>query len=309
MAAESKKWKEKEWEAYANQLLATHHAIFGGSYQRVPDHGGDKGLEGFTNLGDSYQAYADQNSKTIEQRTEKQKKKIRQDLKKLQTNEEFWREVLGETKMKHWTLVVPAFEDKEVIRYAKTQERKLLRAGLTIIDPSFYVDVKSAEDFPAAKAFLRDPALPRAQHDPVADADIEEFRNKQPTFIENLRRKLATAIPHAGSEQIDSNVDHWLNWHLTASNLSDALESEFPALWETLDELIDVTAKSIETETLLDTRLPHNRLRETRTDFESNLGSNQFQFLTDADKKTVSHGVVAKWLGECPLDFLGAANG
>lgn len=108
MGSTDKTWQEKEWERYVNQLLATHHAIFGGSYQPVPDLGGDHGLEGFTtDTGEAYQAYADQNSKNNQERTRKQKKKISEDLAKLEKYRDFWEKMLDETRLKQWTLLVP----------------------------------------------------------------------------------------------------------------------------------------------------------------------------------------------------------
>ena len=83
MAESTGTWNEKEWEQYANSLLSTHYGMNHGSYQRIPDRGGDRGLEGVTDCGCGYQCYADQESKTNEARTRKQKKKILEDLNKL----------------------------------------------------------------------------------------------------------------------------------------------------------------------------------------------------------------------------------
>ncbi len=99
MVSNAGNWQEKDWERYVNRLLSNHHAMFGGSYQRVPDHKGDRGLEGFTDTGEAYQAYADQSSKNNEERTRKQKKKIREDFAKLEKYSDFWQEMLGDTKL------------------------------------------------------------------------------------------------------------------------------------------------------------------------------------------------------------------
>lgn len=188
MTDSTHQWREKDWERHVDALLSTHHAIFGESYQPVPDYKGDRGLEGFSNTGDSYQSYADQNSKTKEQCTEKQKKKIREDLKKLETYADFWADVLGDLKLKHWTLMVPNLEDKEVIKYARTKSRQLVKKGLSFIDDAFYADVKTAEQFPAAKAILRDPSLPKADVAEATAADVAAFQAAQPEFIRNLHR-------------------------------------------------------------------------------------------------------------------------
>ncbi len=303
-----RQWQEKDWERYVNELLSTHHAIFGGSYQPVPDLGGDGGLEGFTSdTGEAYQSYADQNSKNNEERTRKQKRKIREDLEKLDANSDFWKAMLGDTVLKHWTLIVPNRDDKEVVKYAKAKARQLAKKGLPFIDPSFFADVKTAEDFPVAQTYVRTKTLPRSDSANVTDEHVAAFQQAQPEFIKHLTRKLITVSPSAANESINRQLDLWLKWHLKSANLLDGLLHSFPTLWEMLDELIDVTAHALVTDELLDTRLPANRLRETRQYFESQLASAEFEFLAATDRTVVSHGVVAKWLGECPLDFSGGS--
>ena len=72
MAESTGIWSEKEWERYANNLLSTHYGMNHGCYQRIPDTGGDCGLEGVADCGCAYQCYADQESKTNEERTRKE---------------------------------------------------------------------------------------------------------------------------------------------------------------------------------------------------------------------------------------------
>jgi hypothetical protein len=310
MSSNGKSWQEKEWERYVNQLLATHHAIFGGSYQPVPDLGGDHGLEGFTtDTGEAYQAYADQDSKNNNERTRKQKKKIHEDLAKLEKYSNFWQRMLGDTRLKQWTLLVPDRDDKEVVKYAKTKARQLAKKGLPFIDPSFFADVKTADDFPVAKAQLRERAVPLPDAVEVTDEVIDAFQQAQPEFIRQLRNKLSKVSPTASPEAIDGFVDHWLRWHLKSANLLEGLQNSFPMLWESLDELIDITGQSLETDEAFDSRQPSHRLRETRQEFETTLGAQEFDFLSSTDRTKVSYGVVAKWLGECPLDFSGESNG
>ena len=169
--------------------------------------------------------------------------------------------------------------------------------------------MKTAEGFPAAKTYLRDPKLPRPESGSVADEDIVAFREAQPAFIAHLNRKLRLAMPSATPEKLVEYAEQWLRWHLKSANLLDHLFNSFPNLWEELDELIEVTGQSIETEEAVDTRPPVQRLRETRHEFETKLDSTEFEFLTTSDRTSVSYGTVAKWLGECPLDFPGDSNG
>lgn len=302
--SKSHQWKEKEWENYVNQLLSFHHSVLGDSYQPIPDYGGDRGLEGCTNKGEAYQAYADQDSKNNKERTRKQKNKIRDDLKKFETYCDFWKEFFVESRLKHWTLMVPSLDDKEVVKYAKTQARKLVGKNLSFVDDTFFADVKTANEFPVAQAAIRIPSLPNLNSVVIEDSDIDDYKVAEPVFVANLKLKLKKVNADATENEIDSNVSKWLRWHLVSCNLLESLKA-FPTLWEMLDELIYVTGQSIETENLYESRQPAQRLRESRAEFESKLMSDEIGFLSSANAINVSNGTIARWLGECPLDFGG----
>ncbi|MFN3189127.1 MAG: hypothetical protein ACE361_01285 [Aureliella sp.] len=309
MTDSPKHWDEKEWEEYANKLASTHHAIVGGSYQRIPDLEGDRGLEGLTDRGEAYQAYADQDSKDNADRTRKQKRKIREDLNKLEKYIDFWSEFLGDRKLKQWTLIVPDFDDKEVAQYAKARGRAMVKKNLSILDPTFFVDVKSAADFPVAVELLKCPVLPKKLSFPATPDQIATFEGTQPDFIANLNRKLLASATGYRSDQIRNNAKKWLEWHLESTNLLDYLDAEFPEVWELVDEMIEHMGKAIETDGLLDTRQPADRIRETRKEIEAKLEREKFKFLTEQDRSSIAFGSVAKWLGECPLDFPETING
>jgi hypothetical protein len=151
---------EDEWQEYVNELLCVHHSLLNEVYQPVPDLGGDRGLEGFCQNGHSYQAYADQNSLNLKERTRKQKKKISQDLKKLTKYKTWWESMLQGVKLKSWTLVVPNLNDKDVVKYAREQAAALMGKA-SFIDPSFFATVRSAKNFANARAMLSEPGLVR----------------------------------------------------------------------------------------------------------------------------------------------------
>ena len=78
-------WKEKEWQDHVNRILVVHYHGTEHTYQMVPDKvQGDGGLEGFATDGHVYQCYCDQDSVSTADRTRKQKRKITQDLAKLE---------------------------------------------------------------------------------------------------------------------------------------------------------------------------------------------------------------------------------
>ena len=189
----------------------------------------------------------------------------------------------------------------------KKKARQLVKKNLPFIDKSFFADVKSANGFPVAQATLKSTALPRLSGGEIEDDAIQAFLESETDFVGKLKLKLAKAFPNADAELLEVNVKHWLRWHLECGNILENLKS-YPSLWESLDELIYLTGKSIETENLFNLQTPPERLRETRVEFEVKLKGDDMGFLNTSDSIAVSNGVVAKWLGECPLDFPGVAD-
>lgn len=299
---ESREWKEKEWQQYVNELLATHHSLRKEKYQRIPDRNGDHGLEGVTSTGVGYQAYSDQNTKDDNDRIEKQKKKIYGDLKKLETYNDFWEDFFGDNQLHRWHLVVPNFPDKEVVRYAKTRARELKKKGLKFIADDFDAWVDTNQDYPEALLMVRSPHLPRRDPSSVGDGDVQQFCIDNPAFVQKMDEKIAKVLGDKLPEERLRYREKLLQWHLDASNYNDDLQADFQPQWEELEELIKTTGDSIETEGALDDSPARARLKNTRTEFEAAL-EEQLPFMEKSDRQAVSWGTVARWLGECPLDF------
>jgi hypothetical protein len=298
----SRQWDEKEWQKYTNELLATHHSLRKEKYQRIPDVKGDHGLEGVSDLGDAYQAYADQDSRDHDHRVEKQKKKIYDDLRKLDEYKDFWAEYFGDKKIHRWILMVPKFADKEVVKYAKTRARELKKKNLPFIADDFDAFVCTADDFPEAKLIARNPHLPRRTPDTVTDADVEAFVGEEPVFIQKMDEKIAKVLVSKTPEQRLAYRKKLLKWHLESSNFGADLEQNFPPQWEELEALITTTGESLETEAPLDAAAPNVRLTRTKREF-SGAVKEQLPFIANDDREVIAWGTVARWLGECPLDF------
>jgi hypothetical protein len=296
------RWKEKEWERYANELVSMDHSLRGGSYQRIPDRNGDCGLEGIADTGDGYQSYADQGSEDADQRIQKQKQKIYTDLNKLSEFREFWTEYFGDRKLKRWTLLVPKFEDKAVVQHAKKRAKELKKLKLPFLDPSFDVYVKSIEDFPAARLIIRDPRLPKGDGKPIPPGKIAAFKKKEADFVKNIDKKLKKAMPKGNEESREAQRESLLEWHLQSSNYLEELHRRFPPQWEELEELIATTGRSIESEAPFDNRPASVRLTETRREFARTL-ENHMKYIVPSDREAVSWGTLTLWLGICPLDF------
>jgi hypothetical protein len=305
MGEAPRQWDGKAWQQYVNDLLTTHYSFLQICFQRIPDNvGGDHGLEGISDTGDAYQSYADEGTATNEVRTKKQKKKIGEDLKKLETYATWWQDFLGTRQIRSWTLMVPDFRDKEVAMFARKRARELVTKALPFIAENFAGCVKTQEDYAVARSLIRDPRLPGGSSPEVTSGEIEDFKTTQPKFVANIDAKLKKAMSGFSDEDRTGHLDKLLKWHLHTSNLLEILHRSFPSHWEDLDALIRTTGTSIETEGAFDSRPANQRLTATRREFKEKLKADM-PYFQDRDSETLSWGTVAAWLGECPLNFPG----
>lgn len=295
-------WKEREWQDYVNDLLNTHHSLRKEKYQRIPDTNGDHGLEGVSDTGDAYQAYADQDTRDHAHRVEKQKSKIYDDLRKLDQYTDFWTEFFGDKKIRRWILMVPEFADKEVIKYAKTRARELRKKNLPFLANDFDAFVCTADDFCDAKLVARNPRLPRRVPGTVTDADVEAFVSNDPIFVQKMDQKIAKVLAEKTPDQRLVYRVKFLKWYLESSNFSSDLEQNFPPQWEDLEGLITTTGQSLETEAPFDGAAPNMRLTRARREFSDAL-KEQLPFIVKSDREVLAWGTLARWLGECPLGF------
>lgn len=304
MTSTVRQWGEKEWEGYANGLLSIHYSLQRCSYQRIPaTSGGDCGLEGISDTGEGYQSYADQNSKDNADRLKKQQNKVRTDLKKLEQYKTWWESFLGKKKIRRWVLVVPYMDDKKIVQYTRGKARELFnKKSVKFLDPSFEGAVMTADDFPAAARIHREPTFPKTQIAQPSVSEITQFETTQTQFVSRIDAKLLKGLAKLGDPERKSLREQLLRWHLRCSNYLGELRAHFPALWEELNALITTKGDSIATESILDVTAGRERLNKVRLGFVETLKSEQ-KYLQDADRDVVSWGVLAKWLGECPLSF------
>lgn len=93
----------------------------------IPTMGGDHGIEGFSTDGIAYQYYADRDSLTLRNRTDKQKKKLYEDTVKLKEHKDKLAKVLGDVVLGHYFLCVPGTSGVPIAAIASRRPAATLR--------------------------------------------------------------------------------------------------------------------------------------------------------------------------------------
>jgi hypothetical protein len=306
MATGLKEWKEKEWETHINAIVTVHHQINGQTYHLIADKvQGDGGLEGFSSDGHAYQCYCDQDSVSTADRAKKQKAKITADLAKLETYKDFWEQTLQGVKLKLWVLVVPSYEDKDVLTHARKVAAALKKKKLRFLHSSFQACVcTDKEGFPIAyrRAVESGATLLCVSPGVVDGAAVSALVTHKPEFVENMDRKLKQALPPNATVSSEHYRNDLLTYYLKGSNILQGIERDVPAVHERLLTFIAEQTESIRLESQIDPTAAGPRLMETRRELKSSLA--KLALSIDAIAiNTLAWSTVVGWLGDCPLEF------
>ncbi len=287
-----------------------HHSNLGDLYQRVPDETqGDGGLEGYSQAGIAYQMYADQGSKNTGEVTRKQKEKITEDLKKLETNKDFWKETLGVVTIKTWILVVPECHDKAVLKHAQVKMKELRTKKLPFLDPNAMAAIQTLKDFPqACNQLSREQSTLRIEV-PVPAHDAVELRAQQePVFASAIGRKIKEGTGETDEEKLKSwkmeLLKHWVQYEL----LIDQLLKNYIPKANRLKEIVADETADIESVSMLGLDDPRLTIEGALSHLRTRLGSDFTRFDKNVNDAVV-WGIVARWIGDCPLQFRRRTDG
>ncbi|MBY5546366.1 hypothetical protein HFO61_05915 [Rhizobium leguminosarum] len=129
----------KAWEGLCDVLLARKHEA---DYQPMGDKGGDLGLDGlYARGGTIYQAYGQEPEN--KDPVGGVRSKIGADLNKLKKNKDEIEEILGDTKIKSWVLLLNKdIPHNHLHRYAKKKEIEVKSWQLPFIASDFQVIIQ-----------------------------------------------------------------------------------------------------------------------------------------------------------------------
>lgn len=295
-------WEGEAWQEYVEQLLHAHYGV--GDYQSVPDRGGDYGIEGWSADGCAYQCYAAKEPLSYKDLREKQRDKINADLGKFCKNRAILQRMFGSTVISRWLLVVPRFDSADLLSYAADKAVEVRAMGLPYVATDFAVMVKTDKHFPKALTILGIGERPtvRLGAPDLAEQRVDSYRIQQPTFIANLRRKVAKIVELDSEEEREAFRREMLEAYLGSEDLLGQLKANYLGLYERVLSTRVVRSRRVRTQSLLSSAPPNERLLSLIEEVEVEIEA-QVPALTHTDTHQLAMGFVAAWLLECDLDF------
>ena len=245
-----------------------------------------------------YQSYAPEEVSDIAKAASAMKKKASRDLVKLTRYEEQISKMLGDIKVSRWILLCPFLDNKDVIRFVQDKVSELNLQNLKFIDGSFHALVQSQEDFPSEFETLKKESLGVPV---VINNPSQEQVDEQSNIIDNrLQDKLKKAFPDESLEKRAKRKVNHVTAFLKRENALTELRDNFPALWETAQETIDVEEERLGM--IGATGAPRTQLSDSLDRINGELKSN-LPNLRNLTIRAISQGTLSDWLIRCPLDF------
>lgn len=295
----NKVWESKEWEHHVNDLLRIK---FGDSnYIPIPDgHNGDAGIEGYCTEGSAFQSYCPDEACPVKELYEKQRDKMTTDIAKfIKDKDNYLTQILQNTRIKRWILVVPRHISKHLVIHASNKETEVVKANLPYVDnEDFKILIWDRETLKREESELISKGLRVLKVDmpDIDESQLDEIKDSESEFVKNISRKLKKL--KGDEEQVAIAANHLLQNIVMYKNIMSDLKDNYPSLHEeitngVLDRESDLKLDCLDSDILppaKQVKLLNTQLAERSKLHKDNL-------------KCISTGVVGDWLMRCNLDF------
>lgn len=262
---------------------------------------GDYGIEGFSKDGIVYQCYADRNSLTLRNRTEKQQEKLYRDSRKLQKYAAELEAVLDGLVIENYFFLVPQFHAASLVAYAAERAKAVRGFNLGFLSESFSIHIKEPKDYPAElRAAEIDGSAKALIPDPSVDSEaIELFQGEKPDLISTLEAKLAALDMQPSN--LEELRDELVRAFLVKEEVMGGLK-EWPETWEAVELRRQLRQEKLVIENQVDSAGAGERVGGLMNSYQADL-IEHVGGLREPDAQRVAIGQVGDWLMRCPLRF------
>lgn len=294
-------WNPDDWEAFALSLLQSRHGAL--NVHKIPAaHKGDFGIDYYCTLeAVAYQCYAVVEPIDISTRADRQKKKITADTGKFVKNETDIEKLFLGKQVKHWRLLVPLHDSKEVNLHCANKTLQIRKLSCPYLDKEFDVGIDDQKSFSpnAIAAGMTAIAQVDLELSAPTPEELSEWQASSTDLLENARRKL---LKRTGIKGLEEAVEEATKCLLNGNSALDALRSNAPDLHEKVIGAVATRARRLSLAgaqggptpgSILNTEIDH--LNATIKAAAPNL--------SDDLVEQIALGSVSDWIMRCPLDF------
>jgi hypothetical protein len=304
MPGDPRLWNPKRWEEHIQLLLKRRYSP--GHYQHVPDTvGGDLGVEGFATDGSAYQCYAAQECVTAAELLHKQKNKITADIGKFKNNEAKLVALFGTLRISIWNLVVPYWNDKELIQHATKKALEVRELNLMHVADAFRISILTQDDFAVEAQLLAHLNLLRfdVAAPPVAPRKLAEWMDRRANLelVSNLRHKAELLAQGRSQDQREVLQARIVANYIGGNLVLGRLERDLP---ETYAKIADCKAgkeANLEAESIITNKVPAEFFESTLQRYREEVAA--VPGIGPNAANTLAWEAVSDWVLRCPMRF------
>lgn len=289
----------KEWEAFCEIMLRQHYGAK--NFWPVPDEdGGDLGLEFYTIDGTLFQCYCPDKGVDMASYKKKIQKKIREDLKKLKTNEIKIAKMIDDVTVHQWVLLTPEFKSKDLIGYCNTKKREIVAENITYINnDEFLVKVETADSYPDGKLYAQG-VYSKAIDIPllsISEVEKDAWKDGNTEFSGNVVRK-SVALMGESSEGFQDEI---FTKYIQTEKFLDQLREEHPDLHEMIEDTARAQLENMREDAFFSVK--DKGFVKSILDGNKSAFSKHSEFMSEKNVQSLSFGYLSKWLAQCYMDF------
>lgn len=304
---DSKYWEELCVQAYTIKYSEFH-------FIEIPARNqGDAGIEGFTKIGTgiAIQCYYPESDFTFQELYTHQVNKISKDIKRLLDEDNANKNLkrMGICPIKEWHFLVPEYSNKDLIKHAERKAKEVRekikgnRELYDYLDENFTILLCTEKHI---ASYLTDIILTEnaaiSLDIILVDEDSIDWESTNSEIKNNVRRKVSKLTDDERHKEL--MTDMFMKGYV--SGVSELLKiNEYSTkIYSKIVNLIDEYTKKIQLESLMNSSgtVPSDKYRELSADFLKRIDE-ELHFLNSTSRSRLSRQVMAKWLGDCPLDF------
>ena len=290
------------WEKYCQSCLKLKYEEEG--YQELPAWNGDMGIEGFTRSGKVFQCYCPDEDYDPTVTYEKQRDKITNDLRKLETNIVELKSYLGDIQIKEWIFLSPIIKNKNLIRHCHTKALEYRRMGLDILSEDFDVLAYDADFFVAQTPIVLRFQSNKVEISPNETNDQTNWRSENISMVNNAISKHGKLLPDSPNKEnrvnklTEMTIDNYLSEMCILQKFMKIDLSEY----ERFLRIVADFEGTVEERCMLNTEKNLQLYENIKRELKSKLAEN-FTYLEDITLEKLMKGVVADWILRCPINF------
>lgn len=294
-------WNPDDWESFSLSLLQGRHGPL--NVHKIPAaHKGDYGIDYYcTKEAVAYQCYAVEEPVDIRTRAERQKRKITTDLGKLLANHvEIGKLFIG-TPIKHWVLLAPVHDSKDVNLHCAKKIDDLRKAKCPVLDVFFQVAIQDPSSFPtkAVVAGMSSLSTVKLAIPNPTQKELAAWAAGSSDLLANATRKLKKRV---GADQVEEAAAEAVAALLQGNAMLDALRIGSPDLHEQVVLAIKSRARRLQFAG------PQGgptvgKILHTELDALISAVKAAAPNLSGENAEQIAYGSISEWIMRCPLDF------